>query len=60
MVTVWPGRYYLFTFMGRKFDHEKGRVERDGAFIAALLDTSSLRKGDYFYEHRADDEKDTE
>ena len=47
------GREYFFHFVERRFDRDPTRSEKDGAFIAELLETVvSLKRNDYWFVHR--------
>ena len=46
------GRQRLFQTMARRFDSNKARAESDGAFIAAMLDTSNVAVGKEYWIHR--------
>ena len=40
LVVVTLGRDYLFNYMARRFDRDANRAQKDGAFIAALVDNT--------------------
>ena len=47
------GRDYVFNLMARRFDRDPKRAQRDGAFIAAVLDNSmEVCEGDIWWTHR--------
>ena len=52
LVVVVVGRENIFMYTARKFDQNKSRSESDGAFIAALLDTTTVELGKEFWVHR--------
>ncbi|GMH73089.1 hypothetical protein TrST_g10231 [Triparma strigata] len=52
IVVLVVGRKNLFSYIAKKFDKDKKRAESDGAFIAALIDTSSIILGKEWWVHR--------
>ena len=52
------GRHRLFNFIARRFERDPRQAERDGAFLAGLLDGVVLRVGKPYFVHLDDHEKD--
>ena len=46
-------REVIFNIMVRRFDNDSNNLQRDGAFIAALLDKVDIMVGQSWYVHRA-------
>eukprot|EP00929_Paragymnodinium_shiwhaense_P037855 TRINITY_DN20086_c1_g1_i3.p1 TRINITY_DN20086_c1_g1~~TRINITY_DN20086_c1_g1_i3.p1 ORF type:complete len:602 (+),score=21.69 TRINITY_DN20086_c1_g1_i3:206-2011(+) len=59
LVVIAVGQGTIFEMVACRLTRNRDDQERDGAFLAGLLDTGALALGLPWWSHRADDDKDT-